>query len=384
MSKYQQQFFQLLRLGSQGGRQPESEQAQETIPLTAWRDLHETAVRQSLIGVCYRGICLLPADKKPPSDIVLQWAGEAEGISGMNRLQNQEAARLTRLFAEAGHQTAILKGQANARLYPDPLSRQPGDIDIWVEGGREKVMELLLRLNLIDERPSVKTIGKKNQATISYHHVHLPPTQDGVIVEVHFRPSSGNNNPQTNRRLQGWLEQEIQMRTMTEQGFCVPSTPFALVMQLSHIQRHFLGGGIGLRQICDYCLLLQSATDDERRKVSALLSRFGLRHTAGALMWVLAEVLHLDNGLMLCKADSYRGEWMLREIMTGGNFGRYAKHQQHGLWQRFFEGKRRNLQLMRFDFWEIFWAEVSYWKTIVRTLPARIRYRTLSLRDVQR
>ena len=38
---------------------------------------------------------------------------------------------------------AILKGQANARLYPDKFSRETGDIDIWVEGGRESVLALL-------------------------------------------------------------------------------------------------------------------------------------------------------------------------------------------------------------------------------------------------
>lgn len=32
---------------------------------------------------------------------------------------------------EKGHRTAILKGQANARLYPDKYARQPGDIDIF-------------------------------------------------------------------------------------------------------------------------------------------------------------------------------------------------------------------------------------------------------------
>ena len=41
------------------------------------------------------------------------------------------------------YQTAILKGQANARLYPDKHARQPGDVDIWVEGGRERVLALL-------------------------------------------------------------------------------------------------------------------------------------------------------------------------------------------------------------------------------------------------
>ena len=53
------------------------------------------------------------------------------------------------LFEDEGHRTAILKGQANARLYPQPWSRQPGDIDIWVDGGKDKVMETVRRLGLL-------------------------------------------------------------------------------------------------------------------------------------------------------------------------------------------------------------------------------------------
>lgn len=166
--------------------------------------------------------------------------------------------------------------------------------------------------------------------------------------------------------------------------FNAPSMQFALVMQLSHIQRHFLGTGIGLRQICDYYLLLQNASDDDRRKVAAQLEQFGLSHVAGALMWVLAKVLYLDGGLMLCEPDSYRGEWMLREIMDGGNFGNYAPREQHSVWRRFFLSKMNRLKMLRFSFWEIFWQEVKYWKNIVKTIPIRIKYRTISLRDVQR
>jgi hypothetical protein len=48
------------------------------------------------------------------------------------------------------------------------------------------------------------------------------------------------------------------------------------------------------------------------------------------------------------------------------------------------EGRLRHLQLMRFDFGEMAWLEANYWKTIVETLPTRIRYRTLSLKDIPR
>lgn len=322
------------------------------------------AARQSLLGVCYQGVCRLPREQQPPMDLVLQWLGDAESISGLNRLLNDEAARLTRVFAEKGHKTAILKGQANAIFYPDPMSRQPGDIDIWVEGGKKRVMALL------PDAPKP-----------SYHHVHLPPNENGIVVEVHFRPSSGNYNPVTNYRLQRWLNREIQTVTIVEQGFCVPTMQFALMMQLAHIQRHFLGSGVGLRQICDYCQLLRAASDIDRQAIASLTDRFGLRPMAGALMWVLDTVLHMDSALMLCEPDQWRGEWLLREIMAGGNFGWYAKREQYGVWRRFFSYRRRRLHLLRFDFWEVLWQELKYWKQFFVTTPQRFKYKTLSLRE---
>ena len=87
---------------------------------------------------------------------------------------------------------------------------------------------------------------------------------------------------------------------------------------------------------------------------------------------------------MICPTDSYRGEWMLREIMTGGNFGHYAEREHQGMWRRVFAGKWRHLRLMRFNFWEVFWLEANYWKTIVQTLPERIRRRSFSLGEADK
>lgn len=374
---HQEQLFQLLRQ-SMGL----TEQKDFAATAEDWQWLHEEAVRQSLTGVIYGAVAQLPASQQPPMELLIQWIYEADVINGMNELLNQESARLTRLFSEQGRKTAILKGQANARLYPDKFLRQPGDIDIWVEGGKKGVVALLMELGLVTELGSTSVDGKP---TASYHHVHLRPTKDHIVVEVHFRPSSGNFNPFTNRRLQRWLEQEIDSSCQpVDEGFNVPSVRFALMMQLSHVQRHFLEGGIGLRHVCDYYWLLKNSTEEDRREVASHLSSFGLRFTASALMWVLHEVLHLDEDLMLCPPDSYRGEWMLREIMAGGNFGHHAGREKHGTLRRFSENKWRLLQLMRFDFWEVIWMEILFWKVVISTLPTRIRYRTLSLRTIPR
>lgn len=174
--------------------------------------------------------------------------------------------------------------------------------------------------------------------------------------------------------------------TKVEEGFNVPSIRFALVMQLSHIQRHFLSSGVGMRQICDYYWLLRHSTSEDRQEVSGVLARFGLRHTAGALMWVIGFMVHgegrMVNGRedrMICDPDEWRGAWMLREVIAGGNFGHYS-HAGAGKWKRFLESKIRHFKLMRFDFWEVVWIEIDYWMLIFRTLPERVRRGRLSLR----
>ena len=356
-----------------------------------WKVMYRMAWEQSLAGVMFAAVSKLSAEQRPPTDLKIQWMGDAETTRGLNKLLNDEAARLTKLFADEGRRSAILKGQANAKLYPDPMIRQPGDIDIWVEGGRESVVALLRKVGLVGDEP-LQLVDRPGRATASYHHVHLPENKRGVVVEVHFRPSSGNYNPITNRRLQQWLEEEIKKTKVvqsapsdgTEDGFGVPTMRFALVMQLAHIQRHFLAGGIGLRHVMDYYMLLRHASAEDRQMVEGLLKRCGLRHTAEALMWVLGEALHLEHELMLCRTDSWRGEWMLRRIMDGGNFGQYAPQKQYGLWRRFFTARWQQVKMIRFDFREVIWIEIKFWKRFVELIPARIRYRTLSLNSIQK
>ena len=364
---HQEQLFQLLR-------QSMGLEEQKDFAATAedWQWLHEEANRQSLTGVIYGAVAQLPASQQPTMELLIQWICEADVINGKNELLNQESARLTKLFGEAGRRTAILKGQANARLYPDKFLREPGDIDIWVEGGRDSVLALL-------QTDTFASLTGNKKLKPENHEVLLHSNENKVSIEVHFRPSSGNFNPFTNRRLQQWLNAEIMNTEVVEEGFNVPSMKFNLMMQLAHIQRHFFELGIGLRQICDYFMLLRNSSEEDRRLVAAHLKGFGLRETARALMWVLGEMLQLDRALMLCEPDSYRGEWMLRVIMEGGNFGQNAQRLHQGNWRRVFAVKLHHLRLMQFNFWEAFWLEANYWKYYVQTLPERIRRRSFSL-----
>ena len=362
-------LFTLLRIGL-GAAEPRLSEV--ALSPEGWERLYCIAAEQSVLGIAYAGAARLPKDAQPPMEFAFQWASEAETVRGHNRMVNAEASRLTQFFAAAGRKTAVLKGPANAMLYPDPLSRQCGDIDLWVEGGRKSVLALLKEKNLIaDENGLVRLFAAP-------HHVDLAPGPDGIHVEIHFNPSSGNLDPFTNRRMMRYLEGEIAQATMAPGGFCVPSIRFALVMQLSHIQRHFLEEGIGLRQLVDYYVLLRNSTEADRDEVAARLRAFGLSHMAGALMWVMGEKLGLESDRMLCKPDAYRGRWLLSKVFAGGNFGLYAE-EERGLVRRWFARRWRLLRCLPFAPAEVFWTGVDFAVSQVRSIPIRIKLRKLSL-----
>lgn len=362
---YYEIFFKLLRIACG------SEEMFAKISDDEWQLVYDEAARQLVLGVVYSALRKLPRDVQPPMEIMFQWASEVENIRGLNQLLNSEAVRYTQMFADVGLQSFILKGPANARLYPDVFSRQPGDIDIWVDGGFKKVSQTLKKMGFAGGHATA-------------HHIHLPRNEKGATVEVHFKPSSGNWNPVSSARLQKFLKTELDKSVLTPEGFCVPSIKFALAMQLSHIQRHFVESGVGFRQLMDYYILLKNSTAFDREEIASCLDSMGLSRTAGGLMWLLETVFKLNRDMMICEPDEVRGKWILGEALEGGNFGRYGAEEKMNFLLRWFKKRIFIFHRMKFDFWEVFWHSVWYWHQFVKDIPLRIKLRKLSIRNVPR
>ena len=340
-----------------------------------WEKLHSDSLRHLVAAVVYRAVRNLPKEKRPPLGLMFQWASEAETVKGHNELLNAEAAKYTELFAAKGRKTAVLKGAANARLYPDPFMRHAGDIDLWVEGGRKSVVALVKEMGYeLDE------FGEN-----APHHVHLLHTGN-VAVEVHFKPSSGVLSPLANARLQRYLEREILNTERVPEGFWSPSIKFALVMQLAHLQRHFFNEGVGLKQFVDYFILLQRSTADERCEVASKLGSFGLKRLAGAFMWAMQEVFGLERDRMLVPPNEKLGKKVLAEVYNSGNFGfnRINSKDLHGMnfIRRWFTNRWNSIRLAPYSPSEVFWHEVEYWRNFAKTFHLRIKHRRISIWDL--
>ena len=240
--KQQKIFFDFLRfsIGS-------AKEIPGSLKEADWKELYAIAKKQCLVGVLFDGIKKLPAEyvgmKK---ELLLQWMAESQMLEKANVRLNDAAIQVSEWFRKKGFRTCILKGQGNALMYPNPYSRTPGDIDIWVEGGDKRVISF------------VRSISPHEKAC--YHHIEFP-SYKGVEVEVHYRPSfllCFWNNRKLQKYYERVKEEQFSHRVMfgEQREVAIPTVEFNLIFQLTHIFSHLMNEGIGLRQLLDYYYVL--------------------------------------------------------------------------------------------------------------------------------
>ena len=300
-----------------------------------WNSFYRFAKKQSLIGVLFDGIQKLPQGVRLGEDLTMTWVGMSQKIKRRNALLNQASAYIYNKVKAAGYRCCILKGQGNALMYPNPSSRTPGDVDVWVNASREEIRRLAV--GLADGKG---TVGKE-----SLNHIEM--SVNGIAVELHSTPAI-LNNPLYDRRLQRWLKRNADLQCSNVVSLpdgmgnvAVPTAAFNVVYQLFHLYHHYLFEGIGLRQFVDFFFVVgkwhtehTELTDFSVSMDLAALQRdlksIGLYGFAGAVMYVLHEVLGLTENRMIVPMDVRRGKLLMEEILAGGNFGKHDERYSFG------------------------------------------------------
>ncbi len=322
---------------------------------TEWERIHNFAEKQSIIGLMLCGIeRLVAADvavkESMPSGFLLQWIGEREYLKSLQEETAKKARLLSEEFNKAGFRTCLLKGVGNSLFYGN-LVRTPGDIDLWVMPDSEERIDKARRMTQ-DYVHSLYPVAKGEFVHIDW------PWEDKTPAEIHFTPTM-DANPMVDRRLQRFFESQAQkcFDNKTALGFAVPTKVMNGVFLLHHMKRHFINEGIGLRHVVDYALLLRSLTASEREAVWSLLGRFNLQRFAKGVVYVIGEILG-DGGTANWPRDRKRGEFLLSEIMEGGNFGRYdsRKGKQKNFIQRWMWFVRVSINRMRLFPTDAFWS----------------------------
>uniref|UniRef100_A0AB33IM18 Nucleotidyltransferase family protein n=1 Tax=Prevotella sp. GTC17253 TaxID=3236793 RepID=A0AB33IM18_9BACT len=332
-----------------------------------WEGMYEFANRQSILGVVYQGLERLPKDVsyRPERQLIFKWVATVDQIKRANIQVNQDACRLTAVFKQDGIRSCVLKGQANARLYPNPLYRMPGDIDIWTDMKRAKDVVRYVR-------------QKAPTASPEYHHIDWP-NFGRTPIEVHFFPSFMGNlyheillrryfEEQKNSQFDNF----VALSGVAGQGIYVLNGDMDCVFQLSHIMHHFFFEGIGLRQIIDYYYLLKCGVVPEAQAdIARTLEKLHMLTFSKGVMWILSEVLGLDRKYLYTTPDENIGKLLLAEILHAGNFGFFdTRYNFKGLplYKQYLLEVRRNLRFARYFPSEVLWGRpiARFWHSFYK------------------
>jgi len=308
--------------------------------LSKYDSLHlwKEAQKQAIDGVLLDGYMKLNADASCMEEylkVKRRWIICALQLEQRNELVNLRAKHITEFFKTGGYRSCVLKGQGVALLYPNPKRRHCGDIDLWLEGERDEIVNF------------VRSNGIK---IYDVHLVHATAEFfKDVPVEIHFRPS-WMYNPFLDKKLQAFFaSQAPEQFTHYDEtvGFAYPTIFFNLVHSMVHINRHVFEEGIGLRQLMDYYYILKHSTHEERTDAYKILCYVGLKDFVGAVMYVMQQIFLLEDNLMLCVPNTTLGSRLLDDVMAGGNFGKALglKHGRNKLEKGLLQLKH-NLKLM--------------------------------------
>lgn len=308
-----------------------------------WEALYAFGERQTLTGVLFEGVQRLPREKMPRGSALFRWIGQGEVVRKANQRLDHASVKVYGSIVRQGFPCCILKGQGNALMYPNPRSRMPGDVDVWVQvSDRRELRDLARRL-----------VEEEGFRLCDENYSHIGMVLGGVPVELHPVPAV-LCHPFRNHLLRKWFKENSSSQFFHRVSLpggvgvvAVPTDEFNIVYQLLHIYHHYFFEGVGLRQLADYLLLLRGMGADKARTCHEVLRQLGLREFAGAVMWVLHEVFGLQEEGMLVPMDARRGRPLLNDILRGGNFGKSDSRFHHSFIGHNFQRLDRDLRLLR-------------------------------------
>lgn len=230
-----------------------------------------------------------------------------------------EHIRICNTMKATGIPCTILKGFASALYYPDPLMRAMGDVDFLVDTD-----------DFEEASKTLAQIGYKS--TGRNHDVHDVYFSQNCRAEMHFQPSGipdGKAGVKVRKYLSGLLEGSESVQTELGE-VTVPSTFHHGLIILLHICHHLTGDGLGIRHLCDWAVFLNHLGEEKFLEMfEKALKDIGLWNFAKIITLISCEYLGLPTMKWAQDADKRLADYILIDIIIGGNFGQKNADRSH-------------------------------------------------------
>ena len=280
-------------------------------------EVYRIAEEQSVIGLVAAGLEHV-SDMKVPQEWALQFAGLTLQLEQRNKAMNAFVARLIERLRTNYIFTLLVKGQGIAQCYERPLWRTCGDVDLlFDEGNYIRAKDYLIPFASSSEKENIEV-------------KHLAMSIDGFCVELHgsLRSNSLCKMDKMIDEVQHdvFMKQNVRLWNNCGVQTYLPAIDNDIIFVFSHILKHFFRGGIGLRQICDWCRLLWTFKDSiDLQLLDSRIKSAGIETEWKTFAAISVEYLGMPTEAMPLYSKnshlSYKAKKVMEYIMRVGNFG---------------------------------------------------------------
>ena len=303
-----------------------------------WGEVYRLAEEQSVIGLVAAGIetvqgswLKVHGSSLVPQEWALQFIGQTLQIEQQNKAMNAFINELIGNLRKAGIYTLIVKGQGVAQCYEKPLWRASGDIDLYLNEDDFQKAKIFFR-------PLVDKFDPDND-----HTRHINMHYGEWVVEIHANQNC-SLSPRINRVMQE-VHDDIfyhgNVRSWMNNGtqIFLPSADNDAMIIFTHFLNHFYRGGVGMRQVCDWCRLLYTYREslnygllESRIRKAGLMSEWrAFGAYAVSYLGMPKEAMPLFNVNDDLNANLKRkADRISRFILEVGNFGHNRDTSYYG------------------------------------------------------
>ena len=285
-----------------------------------WNEIYTISKEQTVSGIMLDAIAKLPEEQKPNIKLRLQWIMLQKTIEAQNKKMNAALTGLVTELKQESLEPMLLKGQGVAKNYTTPCHRICGDIDIYF-----CPQEFEKAISFFSAR-GYELDGDPDDAHSETEHL-------GFKVEIH-KKSATFYTKKLQRRYNEIIDGIIATETEhTEVDGCRIALlpPIANALQLlSHMLRHIIFSGLGLRQVCDWVLFVYKHQQKIDKELFIKYAKdLQLWETYKVITAIATDYLGLPKEYAMCeisRKDTRLAKKAFCLIMRYGNFGQYGEH----------------------------------------------------------
>ena len=296
-----------------------------------FREILKLAREQSVTGLVSagleyaRGINIDESDSIPFfRDVLIE--------ESRNTNTNIFVNKLFGFLSDNGIAAVLIKGQGVAQSYEKPLWRTVGDVDLLLDDANyQKAKAVLI--------PTALSVDQEDKAS-----KHLAMTLGSYDVELH-----GSMHTDLSKRIdavvdevQGdiFLNRSVRFWNNGGVGIPLPSSDNDVIIIFTHFIGHFYVGGVGLRQISDWCRLLWTFKDEiDRATLEKRLNAMELMQEWQAFATLAVDYLGMPSDAMPFYVESANNKRRARKIRSllihTGNFGHNRDESYRWRYSRF-------------------------------------------------